>query len=118
MKKANETNNMGLTTHIDKDCIGKDTAQQVYIYKSHRQNGTFLYLPIKDNFDVIPQKLLKLLGELSFSFEFTLTQNRKLIQTDAKTVLSHISEAGYYVQLAPSSNFIPTSLDDALPSGF
>ncbi len=98
--------------------VNTNTGHQVYIYACSRKQGSFLYLPEKDNFEGVPQSLLDLLGELSFSFEFKLTHNRKLIQADAKTVLQHISKAGYFLQLAPPTNFIPTSLDDTVPSGF
>ena len=94
------------------------TAQHVYIYKCSRKQGVFLYLPEKDNFEALQPSLLELLGELDFSFDFDLTHTRKLIQADAKAVLKHISETGYFLQLPPSSNFIPTTLDETVPSGF
>ncbi len=108
-----KNDNVGSPSNVD-----INTGQQVYIYKCSRKQGSFLYLPEKDNFEGLPESLLGLLGELSFSFEFNLTHNRKLIQTDAKTVLQHISKTGYFLQLAPPTSYIPTSLDDTVPSGF
>jgi len=92
------------------DPSGTTTAQHVYIYKCSRKQGSFLYLPARGNFEALPQSLLELLGDLSFSFDFILTPARKLIQVDAKTVLQHIAETGYFLQLPPPSNFNPQAL--------
>ncbi|MEE9304046.1 MAG: YcgL domain-containing protein [Thiotrichaceae bacterium] len=76
--------------------------QRVYIYRCEHKKGTYLYLPKKDNFDDVPDSLIKLLGDFSFSFDFDLDTDRRLIRTDATEVIKAINEQGYYLQLAPS----------------
>ncbi len=76
--------------------------QRVFIYRCEHKKGTYLYLPEKDNFDDVPDSLIKLLGDFSFSFDFDLDKDRKLTRTNATEVLKDIEEDGYHLQLAPS----------------
>ncbi len=47
-----------------------------YVYRSNKKQGMYLYLIEKDDFSKVPESLMKLLGELVFSFEFDLSKNR------------------------------------------
>ena len=61
----------------------------------------FLYLDNKDNFDCVPESLLKLLGDISFSFEFDLSTERKLVKAETSEVIRIINENGYFLQMPP-----------------
>jgi len=74
--------------------------QQLYVYRCNKKSGTYLFLPQKDHFKKIPDELLTLLGELSFSFEFKLDKNKQLIQVSAVDVLKAIETHGFYLQLS------------------
>lgn len=74
-------------------------SQQLYIYRSNNKPDTYLFLTEKDHFDKLPSKLARLLGELSFSFEFMLDENKKLMQSSAINVLKAIETDGFYLQL-------------------
>ncbi len=76
--------------------------QRVFIYRCEHKKGTYLYLPEKDNFEEVPESLIKLLGEFSFSFDFDLDKDRTLLRASAEEVLSSIKKEGYYLQIAPS----------------
>jgi uncharacterized protein YcgL (UPF0745 family) len=93
-------------------------SHRIYIYRSNRQPGTYLYLPEKDDFELLPESLCILLGQLDFSFEFDLTTNHRLMQADAETVLKSIYDKGYFLQLSPASKLKTSSLDEMVPSGF
>ena len=54
-----------------------------FVYRSNKQQGMYLYLSQKDDFSCVPDSLLKLLGETCFSFEFDLSQDRKLVRADS-----------------------------------
>ncbi len=81
--------------------------QCVYIYRSEHKPGAYLFLPEKDNFEDVPDELKTLLGELCFSFEFSIDENRKLVRFDASEVLTGIKKDGFFLQLPPSK-FIKT----------
>jgi len=73
--------------------------QQLYVYRCNKQPNTYLFLTQKGNFDSLPNELLTLLGELSFSFGFNLDSNKKLMQANATEVLKAIETHGFYLQL-------------------
>ncbi|MCK5726075.1 MAG: YcgL domain-containing protein [Thiotrichaceae bacterium] len=71
----------------------------MYVYRSQNKQWTYLFLPKKDDFSVLDDTLVKLLGELDFTFEFELDKQKKLMQSDSATVLKQIKKEGFYLQL-------------------
>ena len=61
----------------------------------------YLYLVEKDNFESVPESLIKLLGDVDFSFEFDLSKGRKLIRAESEEVLRILKENGYFLQMPP-----------------
>ena len=47
---------------------------------------------------------MKLLGELTFSFEFDLSEDRKLVREESKEVIRIMQESGYFLQMPPPKN--------------
>ena len=79
---------------------------QCYVYRSRRKPGSFLFLPIKDEFNRVPETLLKIFGTPEFSFEFELSPARNLvIKADPQEMLKVIQENGFYLQLPPAEEF-------------
>ncbi|GAA0420369.1 hypothetical protein GCM10009133_30960 [Cocleimonas flava] len=75
-----------------------------YVYRSNKKQGMYLYLVEKDNFDDVPESLMKLLGELVFSFEFDLSKDRKLVKAESEEVLRILKENGYFLQMPPAKS--------------
>lgn len=73
-----------------------------YVYRSDRQQGMYLYLREKDDFSSVPESLLALLGETTFSFEFDLAQDRKLVRAEAQEVIRNMKENGFFLQMPPA----------------
>lgn len=73
-----------------------------YVYRSNRQQGMYLYLLEKDDFSNVPESLLTLLGETTFSFEFDLSQDRKLVRAEAQEVIRNMKENGFFLQMPPA----------------
>lgn len=74
--------------------------QPIYVYRCHNKADTFVFLAKKDNLEILPSELINLLGELSFSFEFMLDKNKKLMQANSVEVLKAMDEQGFYLQLS------------------
>ncbi len=72
-----------------------------FVYRSQKKSGMYLYLSEKDNFTKVPDTLIKLLGELTFSFEFDLSEDRKLVREESKEVIRIMQESGYFLQMPP-----------------
>lgn len=77
-----------------------------FVYRSNSKPGLYLYLKEKDNFDVVPESLIKLIGDTQFSFEFDLGKNRKLVRAEAKEVVRIMKENGYFLQMPPPKSEI------------
>ncbi|MCL4165727.1 UNVERIFIED_CONTAM: hypothetical protein GTU68_053042 [Idotea baltica] len=77
-----------------------------YVYRSNKKQGMYLYLIEKDDFSDVPESLMKLLGEVVFSFEFDLSKDRKLVKEESEEVLRIMKENGYFLQMPPAKNEI------------
>lgn len=75
-----------------------------FVYRSNKKQGMFLYLKKKDDFECIPESLLKLLGDITFSFEFDLSKDRKLVKAEATEVIRIINENGFFLQMPPAKS--------------
>jgi hypothetical protein len=74
---------------------------QCFVYASLRKHDSYLWLAQRDEFDVMPESLALLLGELRFVMEVQLDEQRKLPVEDAGQVLEHLRTQGWYLQLPP-----------------
>ena len=72
------------------------------VYKCSRKEHTYLYINEKDEFDDIPEGLMKTLGNLSFVMELELYPEKRLAQADAAEVINKLNEQGFYLQLPPA----------------
>jgi uncharacterized protein YcgL (UPF0745 family) len=77
---------------------------QCYVYRSSRKADTYIYLPKKDEFDDIPEALMRVFGEPEFALEFQLTADRTLAQEDPAEVLENINERGFHLQMPPEND--------------
>ncbi|GAB2553540.1 YcgL domain-containing protein [Rhodanobacter koreensis] len=74
---------------------------QCFVYASLRKHDSYLWLAQRDGFDVLPESLVLLLGELRFVMEVSLDEQRKLPVEDAAQVLEHLRTQGWHLQLPP-----------------
>ena len=72
---------------------------KVWVYKSERKNGYYLYLSAADDFSDVPDTLLTGLGKLELALEFDLHADRKLASENAATVLENLQQQGYHLQI-------------------
>ena len=77
-----------------------------FVYRSEKKQGMYLYLRTKDDFDCVPAALIKLIGEVTFSFDFDLSKKKKLVKAEADEVMRLLSDNGYFLQMPPSKSEI------------
>ncbi len=70
------------------------------IYKSKNKEGTYLYLPKKDDFSEVPQQLIDRFGLPQFVMMIKL-EGRELAQVDVDKVVESIGQKGFFLQLPP-----------------
>ncbi len=75
---------------------------QCAIYKSLRKTDYYLYIRQVEVFDMVPESLLAMLGELELVMELTLSSQRGLARVDVALVMAQLEEKGFYVQLPPT----------------
>ncbi len=76
------------------------------IYRSKKKQGSYLYITERNNFEKVPKELMTLLGNPEFSFEFELTEDKKLANADVKDVIQHLRDDGFFLQLPPPDETI------------
>ena len=73
-----------------------------YIYRSPKKAEMYLYLTQKDQFDDLPEELLKAFGEPEYAMTVNLAKRDSLAREDIEVVKSSLAEKGYYLQMPPS----------------
>ena len=73
----------------------------VYAYKSTRKKGAYLYLPEKDNFEVLPQGLLEIFAEPVSVMTIVAAKHKQLTGVAMETIQKQLSEQGYYLYIPP-----------------
>lgn len=76
-------------------------AMQCHVYASLRKPDSYLWLARHDGFEVVPESLLLMLGELRFVMDVQLDASRKLPTQDTEQVLDHLRSQGWHLQLPP-----------------
>jgi len=74
---------------------------QCFVYASQRKPNTYVWLQERDAFDVLPEPLSLMLGQLRLAMELELDDSRRLPQEDAKEVLVNLAEHGWHLQIPP-----------------
>ena len=74
---------------------------QCFVYASLRKTDSYLWLARRDDFDVLSESSMLLLGELRFVLEVQLDEQRRLPTEDTVQVLEHLRTQGWHLQLPP-----------------
>ncbi len=80
-----------------------------FIYRSQKKSGLYVYLPEKDDFSAIPEDIQKSIGELEFSFELQLHEDRQMARENPVDVINNMNDNGFHLQ-------IPADIEEILAS--
>ncbi|QXO19162.1 MULTISPECIES: YcgL domain-containing protein [Vibrio] len=70
------------------------------IYKSSKKEGTYLYIPKRDDFSQVPDTLMQMFGKPVFVMLVNL-EKRQLALVDVEKVKASLDEQGFFLQLPP-----------------
>lgn len=73
-----------------------------WVYRSNKQDEMYLYLAKRDQFDVIPEALLKRFGAAELVMEVDLNARDKLARANIDNVKKALAENGFYLQVPPT----------------
>lgn len=76
---------------------------QTFIYRCSNKPDMYIYLAERDDFSRVPATILTSLGNIEFAMELEITAGRKLARENPETVLHHLSENGFHLQLPPQT---------------
>lgn len=71
----------------------------VFVYKSAKKQGRYLYLKEKDVFSHIPAGLLDAFGAPEFVMMFALSKHKTLPKVNAEDLDRALEEKGYYLRI-------------------
>ncbi|NDL62483.1 YcgL domain-containing protein [Acerihabitans arboris] len=71
------------------------------IYRSTKQDQTYLYIEKKDDFSRVPPDLMARFGKPVLSMLFPLNGSKKLVAADINKVKQSLADQGFYLQLPP-----------------
>lgn len=72
-----------------------------YVYRSPKKQELYLFVAEQDNFEKIPEPVMKAFGKPEFVFELELTPARTLARSDVNEVMRSLREQGFFVQMPP-----------------
>lgn len=73
-----------------------------WVYRGRKQPEMYLYVSAENDFERVPNELLKRMGTPELALNFELTPDRKLARANAQTVLDALDEKGFYLQMPPA----------------
>ncbi len=77
------------------------------VYKSSIKQETYLFVPKKDNFDDVPEPLMKMFGTPALVMLLPLEKTEKLAIAVIEKVKRDLAGKGYYLQLPlPKENLL------------
>ncbi|KNE77266.1 YcgL domain-containing protein [Aggregatibacter actinomycetemcomitans] len=76
------------------------------IYKSPKEAGMYLYIEKRNQFDGVPEALLKIFGKPIFVMLFNLAGEKPLENADKTEVLQNIKEKGFYLQTPKKDDWL------------
>ncbi|MGN0902836.1 MAG: YcgL domain-containing protein, partial [Succinivibrio sp.] len=71
----------------------------VFVYKSQKKQGRYLYLKEKDVFSHIPSGLLDAFGAPQFVMMFALSKHRNLPKVKVEDLEKALDEKGYFLRI-------------------
>ncbi|MDO6619297.1 MULTISPECIES: YcgL domain-containing protein [unclassified Shewanella] len=71
------------------------------VYKSSRKVDTYLFVEKRDNFDAVPEALMKMFGVPKLVMMVPLLKRTELAMADIEKVKAELADKGYYLQIPP-----------------
>ena len=72
-----------------------------WIYRSPRKDEMYLYLQAEDDFETVPEALLKRFGTPVKVMELALSPERSLAREDVNKVMANLRSQGFHLQMPP-----------------
>ena len=71
------------------------------VYRTNKKSGLFLYVAEKGQFGSVPSALMAQLGKPELVMMLPLNNDKSLAAVDKNTLIEHLTEKGFYLQMPP-----------------
>jgi uncharacterized protein YcgL (UPF0745 family) len=75
-----------------------------YVYRGNRKSELYLFLAEEDNFDCVPEEVMKGFGRPTKTMELELTAETKMTRSKPADILAGLKERGFHLQLPPPTH--------------
>lgn len=75
-----------------------------YIYRSSKKDELYLFLAREDDFECVPEEVMKAFGAAKKAMELELTPEMKMARSKADEIIANLKERGFHLQMPPPSH--------------
>ncbi|OUR68595.1 hypothetical protein A9Q80_01705 [Cycloclasticus sp. 46_83_sub15_T18] len=75
--------------------------QSCAIYKTKKRDGLYLYVTEQDNFEDVPEAVMKQFPAPEHVFDLELSTERPLAREDVLLVIENLQTQGFHLQMPP-----------------
>lgn len=75
-----------------------------YIYRSSKKDELYLFLAKEDDFECVPQEVMKAFGGAKKAMELELIPGMTMARSKPEEVLANLKERGFHLQMPPPSH--------------
>jgi uncharacterized protein YcgL (UPF0745 family) len=73
-----------------------------YVYRGNRKSELYLFLAEEDNFECVPEEVMKGFGRPTKTMELELTPETKMARSKPADILAGLKERGFHLQMPPA----------------
>ncbi len=81
-----------------------------FIYRSSKKDELYLFLATEDDFECVPEEVMKAFGAPKKAMELQLTPGMKMARSKAEEVIANLKERGFHLQMPPPTHELVESV--------
>jgi uncharacterized protein YcgL (UPF0745 family) len=75
-----------------------------YVYRGNRKSELYLFLAEEDNFECVPEAIMKGFGRPTKAMELELTSETKMARSNPADIIAGLKEHGFHLQMPPAQH--------------
>ena len=73
-----------------------------HVYRGNRKSELYLFLAEEDNFECVPDEVMKGFGRPTKAMELELTPETKMARSKPADIIAGLKERGFHLQMPPA----------------
>jgi uncharacterized protein YcgL (UPF0745 family) len=75
-----------------------------YIYRSSKKDELYLFIAEEDDFECVPEEVMKAFGAPKKAMELELTPETKMARSKPAEIIANLKERGFHLQMPPPTH--------------